>query len=146
MRTPLICLVVLALSGSALASEEQIHTWKAVKLTVATDLFGDVAVSATADAKGSVTTVDVAIKGKTITIPAKWLATLPAMPLGSLEIRTERGYDPQPWLYVYFRSGPTNVAGSVAVHLAIQGGKLKDASLDTYDGKGGSKHETRKAP
>ena len=146
MRISLISLLVVAFAGSAVASQEQTHTWKSANVSVSTTLFGDVEVHATADASGTVKTVEVVVKGKTIAVPPKWIATLPAMPLSSLEIRTERGYDPQPWLYVYFRSGPVDAKGTVALHLAFQGGVMKDASVDTYDGKGNSKHEDRKAP
>jgi hypothetical protein len=145
MRT-LIVLVVVAFAGSALASREQTHSWKSATVAVSTSLVGDVEVKATADATGNVKTVDVVVKGKTITVPAKWIATLPAMPLGSLEIRTERGHDPEPWLYVFFRNGVRDAKGTVELHLAVHGGKLKDASVDTYDGKGGSKHETKPVP
>lgn len=145
MRIALVGMVIAALAGTALASEEEIHGWKSATIAASTQLFGDVEVKATADAKGNVATVTVTAKGKTIVVPAKWLAGLGALPLSTLEIRSEVGYDPQPWLYVVFRTGPRTVKGSVEVHIALQGGKLVHATLNTFDGKGGSKFETKKA-
>jgi len=144
MRIAIVGLVVAALAGSALASEEQIHGWKSATIAASTQLFGDVEVKATADAKGNVAAVTVTAKGKTIAVPAKLLAGLGALPLSSLEIRSEVGYDPEPWLYVVFRTGPRTVKGSVEVHIGMQGGKVMQVSLNTFDGKGGSKYETRK--
>jgi hypothetical protein len=135
-------LLTLALATPSLASQEQTHVWKSATVAATTQLFGDVAMKATADASGNLVTLDIVVKGKRISVPAKLISSLPAMPLASLEIRTERGYDKDPWLYAYFLSGPTNVKGSVAVHIAVQGGKLMDASIDTYDGAGASKHVT----
>ncbi len=144
MRTALAALLVLTFAGSALASEEEIHRWRSATVSAPTQLFGDVEVKAAADAKGNVSSLEVAAKGKTIRVPAKFLAALPPLPLASLEIRSEVGYDKDPWLYVVFRTGPRTVAGSVEVHVAMQGGTLVNASLETFDGKGGSKRDTRK--
>src|SRR6185436_19740814 len=108
--------LLLAPASPALASEEEIHPWSSVTITASTHLFGDVTVTATADAKANVKTVEVKVKGKSITVPAKLIESLPAMPLASLEIRSEVGYDKDPWLYVFFRRGPANVKDSVAVH------------------------------
>jgi hypothetical protein len=146
MRNPIVVLLILALAGPAIASQEQIHPWKSFSISASTQLFGDVEMKATGDAKGNLKTLDVVVKGKTITVPAKWLATLPAMPLSSLEIRTERGYDAEPYLYAYFRNGAKNAKGTVELHLAFYGGKLKDASTNTHDGKGSSQHERKPAP
>lgn len=146
MRIALVGLIVTALAGTALASEEEIHGWKSAIITATSQLFGDVEVKATADAKGAVTAVTVTAKGKTITVPPKWLATLGTLPLSSLEIRSEVGYDPEPRLYVLFRTGPRTVTGSVEVHIAFQGGKLVHAMLTTTEGKGRFAFLTKKAP
>jgi predicted secreted protein len=138
----LALLVTLALATPAMASQEQTHVWKSATVAASTQLLGDVAIKATADASGNVKTLDIVVKGKTIVVPAKLLASLPALPLASLEIRTERGYDKDPWLYAFFRSGAKDAKGSVEVHVAVQAGKLMDASVDTSDGAGGSKHVT----
>lgn len=139
----LALVVLIAMVSPAHASEEQIHHWKSVTLVAETRLFGDVEVKAAADAKGNVQALSVAVKGKTIAVPAKWLASLPALRLASLEVRSEVGYDPQPWLYVVFDRG---IATRERVHLAFQGGKLAHAMLTTVDAKGHVKHEQRKAP
>ena len=143
----LACVACLLLALPSAASEEEIHAWSAATIVAPTSLFGEVEVRAKADAaSGALRELSVKLRGQTIVVPPTWLATLPQLPLSSLQVRSERGYDPEPWLYVWFRTAPPTVAGAVTVHLAFQGGKLRDASLDTHDGKGGSKHETRAAP
>jgi hypothetical protein len=146
MRIALVGMIVAALAGSALASEEEIHGWKSATITATTQLFGDVEVKATADAKGTVTAITVTAKGKTITVPAKWLTTLGTFPLSTLEIRSEVGNDPEPRLYVVFRTGPRTVTGSVEVHITFQGGKLIQAMLTTTEGKGRAAYLVKKAP
>lgn len=136
----------LSLSHTASASQEQIHRWKTVMVVAPTDLFGDVEVNAGADASGNVNGLSVRIAGATIGVPATWLATLPKMPLSSLEIRSEKGMTGKPILYAVFRNGPTTVAGSQTVHIWFQDGKLESALVMTYDGKGSSKWDQRKAP
>jgi hypothetical protein len=136
----------LFVSHTASASQEQIHRWKTVSVVAPTDLFGDVEVNAGADAKGNVTGLSVRISGATIGVPATWIATLPAVPLASLEVRSEKGMGSPATLYVVFKNGPTTVAGSVMVHVWFQAGKLAGGSVTTYDGKGGSKWDQRKAP
>lgn len=144
MRTALAALLVVVFAGSALASEEEIHHWRSATVSAPTQLFGDVEVKAAADPKGNLTSLEVVAKAKTTSVPAKFLATLPPLPLASLEIRSEVGYDKDPWLYIVFRTGARTVPGSVEVHIAMQGGKLVNASLETFDGKGSSKRVTKK--
>jgi hypothetical protein len=135
--------VLIAMVSPAYASEEQIHHWKSVPVVAETRLFGDVEVKAAADTKGNVQALSVAVKGKTIAVPAKWLASLPPLRLASLEVRSEVGYDPQPWLYVVFDRG---IVTRERAHIAFQGGKLAHATLTTVDARGNLKHEQRKAP
>ncbi|HEU0037591.1 MAG TPA: hypothetical protein VFQ53_43570 [Kofleriaceae bacterium] len=138
-----IALVVLALFAvPAHASEEQIHHWKTATLSADTDLFGTVEVKATADAGGNVKTLAVTAKGKTIVVPEAWLKTLPSLPLASIQIRTERGYDPQPWLYVFFQTPSTP---QIQTHISFQGGKLVQASITKLNAKGATT-EFKKAP
>ncbi len=139
----LALVMLIAMVSTAHASQEEIHHWKSVTVVAETRLFGDVEVKATADAKGNVQALSVAVKGKAIAIPAKWIASLPPLRLASLEVRSEVGYDPQPWLYVVFDRG---IATRERVHIAIQGGKLAHATLTAIDAKGNVKHEQRKAP
>lgn len=147
MRTTLPLLLLCSLAARpASASEEEIHAWSAATIVAPTQLFGDVEVRCTGDAKGVVRSIELRVGGKTIAVPAELLGTLPALPLASLQVRSERGYDPEPWLYLYFATAPRTVPGAVTVHLAVQGGKLRSVSLDTHDGKGGSRHESRKLP
>lgn len=139
----LLLLAIVALTSPAMASEEQIHNWKAATLAADTSLFGTVEVKATADSGGNLQSLAVTVKGKTITVPEKWLKTLPSLPLASIQVRSERGYDPTPWLYIYFE---TPSVPKVQTHIAIQNGKLVRASITTIDAKGTRKHEDRKAP
>jgi hypothetical protein len=141
--TRLVLVLLIAMGSAAHASEEEIHRWKSVTVVADTRLFGDVEVKATADAQGHVAALSVTARGKTIAVPARWLASLGALRLASLEVRSEVGYDPQPWLYVVFDRG---VATRDRVHVAFQGGKLAHASITTVDARGNRKHEQRKAP
>lgn len=136
-------LAVVGLSSPTRASQEQIHNWKAATLVADTSLFGTVEVKATADSGGNVKTLAVTVKGKTITIAEKWLKTLPSLPLASIQVRSEPGWDPTPWLYIRFE-GPS--MPKVETYIAIQNGKLVRASIITVDAKGNQKLENRKAP
>jgi hypothetical protein len=143
MKLILSLLAVVAVTSPATASQEQIHNWKAATLVAETSLFGTVEVKATADSGGNVQTLAVTVKGTTVTIPEPWLKTLPGLPLASIQVRSERGYDPTPWLYIYFESPSTP---KVHTHIAIQNGKLVRASITTVDANGTQKQEDRKAP
>ena len=135
--------LILGAATVARASEEQIHNWKTATLVADTSLFGEVAVTASADAGGRVKSLSVKVKGKTIVVPDKWIATLPDLPLASIQVRSERGYDKDPWLYVYFQTPSTP---QVQVHISFQSGKLAGGSITTIDAKGNRKYEQRKAP
>ena len=140
----LVALALLTiLAGSALASQEQTHRWKTVTVVADTSLFGDVEVKTSADATGIVQSLDVTAKGATISVPKAWLAKLPAVKLASIEVRSERGYDPQPWLYVVFHlpSGANDV-----LHVSFQNGKLSGASTDIATSSTASKHTSIAAP
>lgn len=146
MRVLIAFVIAILVTSAALASEEQIHHWKATTVTASTDLFGDVEMKATADDKGNLKALTVTAKGKKIDVPPTWIATLPAVPISSIEVRTERGYDPDPWLYAVFRSGPRGAKGAVELHIAFQGGKLKQALVETFAGNNTSKTAFVKAP
>jgi hypothetical protein len=141
--TRLVLALLIAMGSTAHASEEEIHRWKSVTVVADTRLFGDVEVKATANAQGHLQALSVPVKGQTIAVPAKWLAQRAPLRLASLEVRSEVGYDPQPWLYVVFDRG---LATKDRVHIAFQGGKLAHAALTTVDAKGNRKYEQRKAP
>ena len=125
--------LVLLVASTAYASQEQIHTPKQVTLVVATQLFGDVEVTASADPTGTVTALSMKGKGIAVNVP---LATLPKLAIKTLEVRTEVGYDKNPWLYVVFS------AANQTIHIALHGGKLA-AMIDTVDAKGATKHEDK---
>ena len=141
-----LLLALLLLVSPAFASQEQIHRWKSATVTATTDLFGDVEMTVTADDKGNLKTLVVKVKGKTIDVPAKWIATLPAVPIASLEIRTERGRGKEPWLYAFFRTGSEDVKGTIRLHVMFRGGKLEEALKQVTESATTSKSEFIKAP
>lgn len=113
-------------------------------LIAGTTLFGDVAVRAHGDAHGHVKALEVTVNGEAITVPAAWMRTLPTMWLGSLEVRTERGRDRQPWPYLVFRQ---TVSGRDTVHIAIAGSRVARAFIQTHDLEAGtSTFEERAGP
>ena len=138
----LALLALFALTSPAYASEEEIHPWKTMAVTADTQLHGPVEVKVGAGPKGNVATIAVTSRGKTITVPANWIETLPALRIESLQVRSEVGHDPQPWLYAVFKVGTT----SDEVLFAIQGGKLVHATIKTRDAQGQFKWDVRKAP
>ena len=128
--------LVFLVASTAYASQEQIHTPKQVTLVAATQLFGDVEVTATADPSGNVTGLSIKAKGVAVSVPAASFAALPKLAVKTLEIRSEAGYDPKPWLYVVFTSAKQTI------HIAVHDGKLA-AMIDTVDAKGATKHEDK---
>jgi hypothetical protein len=152
-RFILCCAVVSLTSAAAIsrASEEMIHPWKKVSLVAdgGGSGFGDVTVTAEGSigaAAMRVTSLAVKVQGKTITIPSKALQDLPGLQLHSLEVRSERGYDKDPWLYVVFKlwrpKRPASIT-SETVHFAIQGGKFVHRSVTAWDTKHQSKYEKK---
>jgi hypothetical protein len=130
IRTALVLLVLLAPVTSR-ASEEEIHPWTSVAVTVDTGLFGVVEVqAATAKGKPELQSLAVKVKGKRVAIPPKALRGLPGLQLSSLAVHSERGYDKHPWLYVVFKTakpGPKLV--NRWLYFAIQQGKLHRRTL-----------------
>lgn len=139
--------LVLVVASTAYASQEQIHTPKQVTLVAATQLFGDVEVAATADTDGHVATLVIKVNGATITVPAKWLGTLPKLNVKTIEIRSEVGYDPKPWLYVVFDGElQSKAVKRRLIHIAIHDGKLDHAEVDVTTTRDEIQHAEIKAP
>jgi hypothetical protein len=123
--------LLVASSTAAHASEEEIHEWKQVSITVDTNLFGEVTVQAVRSA-GRVGSLTVKLGKDTVTVSTDWLKRLPPLRITSIEVRSERGYDPKPWLYIVFATDKPQQKG----YVAIQDGKLVKAFTITRDDKG----------
>jgi hypothetical protein len=109
--------------------------------------FGQVEVVAKAGA-GKLASLTVTVGKRVIVVPASWLATLPAMELSGIEVRSERGYGPAPVLYVVLRGARTTLGTDRErrVHLWFESGALTRATITTTDAKGTTRFEERKAP
>lgn len=141
--------IVCLLGAPALASEEQLHPPKAVTLVADAGSFGEVHVMAKLGASGAIDTLAIQVNKATILATAAWLETLPPLVLAGMEIRSERGYGPEPVLYVVLDTDPAKLpkgAKRQRVHVWIEGGKLTGASITTTDAKGDSRWEQRKGP
>ena len=126
---------ILVIASPLRASEEMIHPWKQATVQVDTGKsFGlvEVTVKATLTPKPALTTLTVKAAGRALALPAKALADLPDLDVSSLEIRTEPGYDPQPWLYVVFQVPRHRVAAGTTqqwLSFKFQGGQFKGRTL-----------------
>jgi hypothetical protein len=144
--------LALALTASrpAAASEEEIHSWKRVTVAVTAGDFGDVEVTAERaplPAKPRLTSLAVAVKGKTLVVPAAALKDAPPVALEALAVHSERGYDKHPWLYAVFKVTKASLpAGAVDgwVYFAFQDGTLRYRALKTRDAKGQFKFDQTK--
>jgi hypothetical protein len=117
------------------ASEEMIHPWKQATVQVDTGKsFGvvEVTVKATLTPKPALTALTVKAGGRALALPARALADLPELDVSTLEIRTEPGYDPQPWLYVVFQVPRHRLAAGTTqqwLSFSFQGGQFKKRTL-----------------
>jgi hypothetical protein len=130
------------------ASEEEIHAWKKVTVVADAGKLGEVVVIAesTTGAKAAITSLSVKVQGKAIVVPRPALQEVPGLQLHTLQVRSEAGYDKDPWLYVVFdRWRPNRPAAIVAetVHFAIQTGKLKHRSISLRGKSGQTKWEKK---
>lgn len=144
-----LAVAVVAWGGAALGSEEEIHPFK--RVTAVADAgasFGEVEVRAEASsaAKPALKSLALTIKGTKLEVPAAALAGLPPLSLASLEVRSERGYDKEPWLYVVFTVEPHLLPAGAkrqVVHFAVNGGKVRYRSVTLTDASGQSKWDKK---
>jgi hypothetical protein len=124
---------ILAVGSPAGASEETIHPWKKVSVTVNGGRgFGTVQVKLTVTPKSGLRSIAVSIGGRKVSIPARAAKGLPKVQLSSLAIHTEPGYGPKPWLYVVLRVLRSNLPAGVKqqwVYFKFQGGRFKGRSI-----------------
>ena len=99
--------------------------------------FGSIALEIKTDKnreKSKITSMRLKIGGKWVLVPPAAYADLAAPLLNRAEIRIEPGYDPNPWLYIYFEVAAHDVTGVFApkrVHIAYHSGKFEYRSVDT---------------
>jgi hypothetical protein len=86
--------------------------------------------------EGRIEGIDLEVAGKKILIPAAAYADL-RIPLSStLQLRTDPGYEKEPWLYVYFELAhrtPDGQSRPKRVHIAYHRGKIESRSIETPD-------------
>ena len=134
------------MAAPALGSQERILSPKKVVLTAeAGKPFGEVTAEvATRGGKKDMCfgKVRLRVGGKWHQVPKKALADLSFGMLQKVELRTERGNDDAPWLYVYAEIAVQADAGhwvTRKVHFAYQKGRFEHRSLTTPQGEGKSK-------
>lgn len=130
---------LITFSHSGHCSEETIHSPYEVSLIVnAGASFGEVKVTIRAtpskDTPTKILSIDLWLDGKAIKISEAAYSDLEAPLLGSTQIRSEVGYDKNPWLYIYFELAYRMEDGQwrpKRVHIAYQDGKIKYRTIDT---------------
>jgi hypothetical protein len=140
--------LALLAARPAAASEEEIHAWRRVTVTVTAGDFGDVEVTAEAapPPQSRLKSVGLTVKGKKLVVPAAALKDAPAIRLETLAVHSERGYDQHPWLYVVIKVAKGGLpAGAVDgwLYFAVQDGKLRHRALKTRDAKGQYKFDQK---
>ncbi len=139
----IVAAAVLAWSHAAHASEEEIHQAKRVTAVAETGMFGEVEVraEATPGAKPALKSLAVVVKGTAIAFPAAAFEGLPPLALEGLQLRSERGYDKDPWLYVVLQVAAHHLPAGAqrqSVHFAISAGKARYRAVTTVDKAGAS--------
>ena len=87
------------------------------------------------------------VGGKSVRVPEKAYRDLASPLLNTVELRTDPGYDKEPWLYVVFELGHRTADGQwrpKRVHIAYQAGRIESRSIDTPNPDGSSTHQTEK--
>lgn len=144
----IVAAAVLAWSFAAQASEEEIHQAKRVAAVADTSLFGEVEARAETapGAKPALKSLTVVVKSTPIVFPAAAFEGLPPLALEGLQIRSERGYDKDPWLYVVFQVAAHHLPAGAqrqSVHFAISAGKARYRAVTTVDKAGASKWDKK---
>ncbi|MBN2497648.1 MAG: hypothetical protein JXR96_23850 [Deltaproteobacteria bacterium] len=147
MRRAVFLLSACTLAAQpALGSQERILSPRKVSLVAdAGAPFGEVCARIeTATEAGTIrfASVELELGGQRHRVPAKGLSGLGFVMLQKVELRTERGWDDAPWLYVY--AEVAEMQGSQRwitkkVHFAFHKGRFEYRSISTPDGKGAEK-------
>ena len=130
--------------GLASASEEQIAPWS--EITISTDFIAPYAESkVTLKTEGGALTRVTVKPASTaeVVVPKEALKGLTAVQLQSVQLTSEMGYDPVPWLYIKISYGAA-IPGTTKVYrqavFAVQGDRVVYRALLTPHGDG-YKHE-----
>ena len=134
-----IMIMVCCNAGSPVkASEEDIlQPYEVAVIADAGKSFGEVAVEIKTNKdpeKLKIASIRLKINGEWKSVPEKAFADLEKPDLNSLQIRTEAGYDENPWLYVYFELFYRDESGRYApnkrVHISYHKDRFESRTID----------------
>ena len=129
--------LLMAVPSLCRCSEETIHNPYEVTLAADTGAsFGEVKLSIhqSKNASAKITSIDLWLGEENIKVPETAYADLEAPLLGSVQIRSEAGYDKHPWLYIYFELAyrmEDRQWRPKKVHIAYHNGKIEYRAIDT---------------
>jgi hypothetical protein len=147
MKSPFIALLLtLAFCSSASASKERIL--EPYQVTISADAgkpFGEVTIEIKTNKAPNnprITSIRLNVNGKWKDVPKKAFSDLDSPLLTKTAIRTEKGHDDSPWLYIYFEVFHTDENGTIApkkIHICYHKRKFERRSIDTPAADGSSK-------
>ena len=129
-------------SLSTAPTVHEVPTWRSAAIVVHSESAGDLDIVATADAKGHVRSLAITGSGIAIDVPATWLATLPALDLGSVALRGD-GPASAHKLDLSFATGGEE---DEHVRFGIEHGKITQARIVKVTAEGKEKAEVRNPP
>jgi hypothetical protein len=109
-------------------------------------------VSATIRTKGRdldrrISDIELQVGSKSVRIPEKAYTDLALPLLNTVELRTEAGYDKEPWLYIFFQVGFRTSDGQwrpKRVHIAYHAGRIESRSIEIPNPDGSSTRKEEK--
>ena len=99
--------------------------------------FGEVRATIRTKGRGAerrISDIKLQVGGKPVRIPEKAYSDLASPLLNTVELRTEAGYDKEPWLYISFQVGFSTAEGHWCpkrVHIAYHAGRIESRSIET---------------
>ncbi len=99
--------------------------------------FGEVVATVRAEGRGperKVSRITLRVGGKSVPVPAGAYSDLVSPRLNTVELRTEAGYDKQPWLYIYLQLAFRTSDGQMRpkrVRIAYHAGRIESRSIET---------------
>jgi hypothetical protein len=139
LSTRIVLLALLCLLPRiGFCSEEEIL--EPIEVTTRADAgstFGQISVTVRTKGRDSDRRIDdikLEVSGKTVRIPKKAYSDLASPLLNTVELRTEAGYDKNPWLYIFFQVGFRTADGQwrpKRVHIAYHAGRIESRSIET---------------
>ena len=112
--------------------------------------FGEVSVTIRTkgrDTERRISDIKLQVGGKSVRVPEKAYQDLASPLLNTVELRTDPGYDKEPWLYIVFEVAHRTSDGQwrpKRVHIAYQAGRIESRSIDTPNPDGSSTRQTEK--